>query len=92
MLNASYVWERDWGLLTNSFRTLLLFVMLWLITYLIHYWVNINSSMFSFFVMTILFLAILDTFTSYDAKNSIIRVTVLGFMTMGLVTFFRLVY
>ena len=40
--------------------------------------------------MTILFLAILDTFTSYDAKNSIIRVTVLGFMTMGLVTFFRL--
>ena len=47
--------------------------------------------MFSFFVVTILFLAILDTFTPYDAKNSIIRVVVIGFMTMGLVTFFRLV-
>ena len=78
-------------LLTNSFRTLLLFVMLWLVTYLIHYWVKIKSSMFSFFVVTVLFLAILDTFTPYDAKNSIIRVVIVGFMTMGMVTFFRLV-
>ena len=33
MLNATYVGQRDWFLLTNSFRTLLLFVMLWLVTY-----------------------------------------------------------
>ncbi len=77
ILNVADVWGRDWFLLTNSFRTLLLFTMLWLVTYLIHYWVKIRSSMFSFFVVTILFLAILDTFTPYDAKNSIIRVVVL---------------
>ena len=82
---------RDWFLLTNSFRTLLLFTMLWLVTYVIHYWVKIRSSMFSFFVVTVLFLAILDTFTPYDAKTSIIRVVIVGFMTMGLATFFRLV-
>ena len=91
MLNVSYVWERDWFHLTYSFRTLLLFIMLWLVSYLIHYWVNVNSNLFSFFMMTILFLAVLDTFTPYDAKNSIIRVTVLGFLTMGLVHFYRFV-
>ena len=91
MLNVTYVWGRDWSLLTNSFRTLLLFVMLWLITYLIYYWMKIKSSMFSFFVVTILFLAILDTFTRYDAEMVIIRVVLFGFMTMGMVTLFQLV-
>jgi transglutaminase-like putative cysteine protease len=91
MLNITYVWERDWSLLTNSFRTMLLFVMLWLVAYLIHYWMRIKSSMFPFFVVTILFLAVLDTFTPYDAKMIIIRVVIVGFMTMGLVTLFRLV-
>ena len=91
ILNVAYVGGRDWNLLTNSFRTLLLFMMLWLVTYLIHYWVKIRSSMFSFFIVTILFLAILDTFMPYNAKSSIIRVVVIGFMTMGMVTFFRLI-
>jgi hypothetical protein len=47
--------------------------------------------MFLFFVITVLFLAVLDTFTPYDAGMAMIRVVVLGFATMGMVVIFRLV-
>ena len=89
-MNISRMVEADWMLLTNSFRTLLFFVMIWLISYLIHYWIAVRRNVFLFFLLTIVFLAVLDTFTPYDADGPIIRVVIIGFAVLGLLAFFRL--
>ncbi|WP_051405163.1 transglutaminase TgpA family protein [Bacillus cihuensis] len=89
-LNISRIMEADWMLLTNSFRTWLFFILIWLISYLIHYWVTIRRNIFLFFLLTIVFLALLDTFTPYDADTSIIRVMIIGLVVLGLLAYFRL--
>ncbi|MGE8081316.1 DUF4129 domain-containing transglutaminase family protein [Peribacillus loiseleuriae] len=89
-MNISRMVEADWMLLTNSFRTLLFFVLIWLICYLIHYWVAVRRNLFLFFLLTTVFLAVLDTFTPYDADGPIIRVVIIGFAVLGLLAFFRL--
>lgn len=89
-MNISRMVKADWMLLTNSFRTLLFFVLIWLISHLIHYWVAVRRNLFLFFLLTIVFLAVLDTFTPYDADGSIVRVVIIGFAVLGLLAFFRL--
>ncbi|MFJ8247926.1 transglutaminase domain-containing protein [Peribacillus asahii] len=81
--NIAYVWSGDWVLMTNSFRTLLFFALLWLVTYLIHYWIYMKSNLFFFFSMTVILLAILDTFTLYNASAAIVRVVIAGVMILG---------
>ncbi|USK60215.1 transglutaminase domain-containing protein [Peribacillus asahii] len=82
-VNIAYVWSGDWVLMTNSFRTLLFFALLWLVTYLIHYWIYMKSNLFFFFSMTVILLAILDTFTLYNASAAIVRVVIAGIMILG---------
>ena len=69
---------------TDSFRTTLFFVLIWMIVYLIHYWVTVRMSIFYFFGMTVFFIAALDTFSPYDGKVAIVRVVVIGLLMTGL--------
>ncbi|AXI00077.1 transglutaminase [Sporosarcina sp. PTS2304] len=76
--------------LSNMFRTFLLFVLLWMIAYLIRYWIEVRHSMMMFFVLTVLFVALLDTFSPYDGSASIIRIMIIGLLLVGFVTLLRL--
>ena len=69
---------------TDSARTLIFLVLLWMTIYLIHHWLTVRYSIFLFFFMTIFFLASIDTFTEYDATYPLIRVMCIGFFLVGM--------
>ncbi|MBU8881379.1 transglutaminase domain-containing protein [Bacillus sp. FJAT-29790] len=81
--------ERDWPSLSNLFRSFLFFVLLWIMTYLIQYWLIIRRQIFIFFFMTIIYITVLDTFTPYEADVAIVRTVILGLTIMGMLTFYR---
>nr|AAB62310.1 YebA [Bacillus subtilis] len=75
---------RAWNDMIPSFRTLLFFVLLWLLVYLLHYWVIYQRRILFFFLMTVAYITILDTFTPYDATFAVIRIVLIGFFMLGL--------
>ncbi|WP_281237318.1 DUF4129 domain-containing transglutaminase family protein [Bacillus safensis] len=79
-----------WSDMYPSFRTLLFYILLWLLVYLLHYWVVYQQRIFFFLLMTIVYVTILDTFTPYDATFAIVRIMVFGFCLLGLLYFDRL--
>ena len=68
--------------ISNLFRSLLFFILLWIMSYLIHYWLIQRRKLFLFFVMTILYMTVLDTFTPYDASIAIVRAVIIGFFSI----------
>ncbi|MBT2758110.1 DUF4129 domain-containing protein [Mesobacillus foraminis] len=89
--NFGRIWNAQWTELDDVFRTLLFFTLLWIIAYLIQYWLITRKRIFVFFLMTLIFITVLDTFTPYDAYAAIIRTAMAGFLVMGMLTFYRLV-
>ncbi|WP_251552112.1 transglutaminase TgpA family protein [Neobacillus muris] len=90
--NLGLILSRDWTGLSNQFRTLLLFILLSLMVYLLHYWLLRRQRIFLFFFMTLIYITILDTFTVYDAGAAIVRTAAAGFAVMGILTYFRLMH
>lgn len=88
--NLLSVFAGEWLNLSNLFRSFLFFILIWLITYLIHYWITVKKKIFLFFLSTVMYLSFLDTFTIYDADQAIIRTIIIGFIFLGLLAFFRL--
>ncbi|UAC48600.1 transglutaminaseTgpA domain-containing protein [Bacillus aquiflavi] len=88
--NIQFLFSREWDQLSNPFRSLLFYILLWLITYLIHYWLIKLRSMFLFLLMTITYITVLDIFTPYDAKWAIVRTVSTGFILLGMLAFIRL--
>lgn len=88
--NIGFVLAGEWTELTNVFRTIMFFVLLWLMTYLIHYWLLNRKRIFLFFVVTLIYITVLDTFTPYSAKEAIIRTIITGFAAMGILTLNRI--
>ncbi|MDZ5474407.1 transglutaminase domain-containing protein [Bacillus sp. 31A1R] len=84
------VFTADWSSLSFMFKTLLFFVLLWLMTYLIQYWLINRRQIFIFFFMTLVYITVLDTFTPYEATQAIVRTVVTGFAVMGMLTFYRI--
>ncbi|WP_057768266.1 transglutaminase domain-containing protein [Cytobacillus praedii] len=84
------VFARDWVNLSNLFRSFLFFVLLWLMTYLIQYWLINRMQILIFFFMTLVYITVLDTFTPYEAGLAIVRTVISGFAVLGMLTFFRL--
>ncbi|MEH7096058.1 DUF4129 domain-containing transglutaminase family protein [Neobacillus vireti] len=89
--NIRLLLSRQWYDLSNEFRTLLFFLLLALMVYLINYWLLRRQRIFIFFFMTLVFITVLDTFTAYSAKTAIIRTVVAGFAVMGMLTFYRII-
>ncbi|MCG7345911.1 DUF4129 domain-containing transglutaminase family protein [Sporosarcina sp. ACRSL] len=79
-----------WGDITNPFRTVLFFVLLWMTIYLIRHWIEVRKSILLFYVMTVVFIAVLDTFSSYSADGAIFRIMVSGLLLIGLLTISRI--
>ncbi|WP_100334203.1 DUF4129 domain-containing transglutaminase family protein [Bacillus alkalisoli] len=88
--NFNIMLVNDWSAMSNLFRTLLLFILLWLISYLLIYWILHRKKMFLFVVMTISYVAILDTFTIYDGSMAIVRLMFVGMLIVGFVYMERL--
>lgn len=89
-INLTSVFQSDWSGLTESFRSLLFFVLLSLMTYLISYWLVNRKQIFLFFFMTLLYITVLDTFTPYNADQAIVRTMIAGFVVMSLLTLNRI--
>ena len=66
--NFSLILAGNWVDITNEFRTLLFFILLWLMVYLVNYWLLNRKRIFIFFFMTLIYITVLDTFTLYNAK------------------------
>ncbi|RSD20630.1 transglutaminase TgpA family protein [Mesobacillus subterraneus] len=88
--NSAYIINAEWTGLSNVFRTLLFFVLLWLMAYLIQYWLINRKQIFVFFFMTLIYITVLDTFTPYEADAAIIRTVIAGFAVMGMLSFYRI--
>ena len=88
-LNLGYIVNGNWLLLTDSFRTFLLFILLWSLVNIVHYWVVIRKRFFFLFLLTIIYLADLDTFFSYDASWAIVRTMVSGFFALSFLNIYR---
>ncbi len=82
--NLEALLGRNWSGITDPFRTFLFYILLWMTAYLINYWIRVRKSLLLFFILTVLFVTILDTFSPYDGKVSIIITSLSGFIIMGL--------
>ena len=88
--NLALVFNANWTELTSTFRSLLFFILLWLMAYLIDYWLIKRRRIFIFFLLTIVYITVLDTFTIYRADYAIIRTVIIGFTVMGILSYLRL--
>lgn len=88
--NIFYMLNADWWEMTNSFRSVLFFILLWLLAYLMEYWIVQLKKILLFLLMTITYLAVIDTFTPYDSDKAIVRMVVFGFIILGLLKLDRL--
>lgn len=82
--NIIFLFNGNWDGLTNVFRSLLFFVLLWIVSYLMHYWLIQTRKLFLFFFMTVVYLSVLDTFTMYHADVAIVRTMIIGLILLGL--------
>ena len=88
--NFGLLMSRDFQQFTNAFRTVLFFLLLWLMVYLLQYWLLNKRKIFIFFLMTVVYITVLDTFTTFKGDGAIIRTVVAGFTVMGILTYLRL--
>lgn len=87
--NINALVTQQWYELTPLFRSVLFLLLIWLMSYLLYYWFIIMKRIFTFVVLTIIYIGILDTFTVYDANVAIVRIFVISFVAMGMTNFFK---
>ncbi|MRX74129.1 DUF4129 domain-containing protein [Bacillus lacus] len=88
--NAGMIQQAAWIDMTSSFRTLLFFILLWLLVYLLHYWILHQNRIMFFLILTFVYITVLDTFSPYDASGAIVRTVFIGFFLGGYLYFERL--
>lgn len=88
--NFQVVWDGKLSLIDDVFRTTLLVILLWLITFLLHYWIVSMKKSVLFILLTFVFLGLVDTFTTYDATVGIIRTTVVSLCLLAVLQAIRL--
>ncbi|MFD1206151.1 transglutaminaseTgpA domain-containing protein [Sporosarcina contaminans] len=88
--NVSMIANGDWDNITNPFRTLLFFVLLWMTIYLIRHWVEVRKNILLFYAATVVFIAFLDTFSPYEADGAIFRIMVSGLLLIGFLFIMKL--
>nr|WP_275695679.1 transglutaminaseTgpA domain-containing protein [Fredinandcohnia sp. SECRCQ15] len=88
--NIELLFRANWLEMTSIFRSLLFFILLWLMSYLIHFWMIHQKRILFFLVLTVSYITVLDTFSPYDAKYAIIRTIIIGFLVLGVLQFERI--
>jgi len=82
--NITLIFQANWWDISNVFRSFLFFILLWLMSYLVYYWMIHRKRIFVFFVITIIYITILDTFSPYIANGAIVRTLLFGFFMLGI--------
>ncbi|MTT31598.1 hypothetical protein GMB86_06160 [Terrilactibacillus sp. BCM23-1] len=84
-LNQNFIFliNRNYAGFTDLFRIFVFFILLWLITYLMHHWLIQARRFLLFLFITLVYLGILDTFTDYQATGAIVVVIVAGLLLMS---------
>lgn len=90
IFNITQLITLDLTQMTDPFRTILFFVLLWMTVYLIGYWIRMRATIFVFFILTVIIIGILDTFTPYDGSAAIVRVFVIGLGVSAFLFLFKL--
>lgn len=72
--------QGNWLDVSNAFRSMLFFLLIWMLVYLIHHWLTVKMNVFFFLLLTIIFITTLDTFTVYDGSRAIVIVLILGLL------------
>ncbi len=88
-INFSFMIHGNWEGMTDLFRSFLFFVLLWIVSYLMHYWLIQARRLFLFFFVTIIYLTVLDSFTMYHADGAIVRTMIIGLVLIGLLRLIR---
>src|SRR5690625_6257423 len=89
-LNFKIIGAGNYEGTTDLFRSVLFFLLIWLISYLIHYWFVEVKRIFVFVILTFIYIMILDTFTHYDAVLPIIRTFIISFLALGVTNFVKI--
>ncbi|WP_078430894.1 transglutaminase TgpA family protein [Alkalihalobacterium alkalinitrilicum] len=87
--NLSMMFSGNWTGLTDMFRSLLFFILLAVMSYLLYFWTVYAKRILFFLLFTIIYITVIDTFTPYDASYSIVRIFMVGFLLLGLMTLYR---
>lgn len=77
----------DWQDLSADVRTFFFFILIWLIALSLHQNILVRGRVLFFVVMTIGYLAVLDTFTPYDARLAVLRAVTGGFLLLAMVRY-----
>lgn len=88
--NVEVLLAGDWILVSDPLRTSLFFILIWMLIYLIQYWVTVRLTIYYFLVLTVFFIATLDTFTEYDGTMAIIKVMIIGLIMTSMLFIKRL--
>ncbi|WP_078551350.1 transglutaminase TgpA family protein [Bacillus alkalicellulosilyticus] len=87
--NIALMFTGQFSALTDLFRSLIFFMLLAVLAYLVYYWTIQLKRVILFFTFTIVYITVIDTFTLYNANFAIIRAFFVGFLLLGLVTMYR---
>lgn len=72
-----------WMEMTNVFRSFLFFLLLWMMVYLVRYWLFVRKKIWLFYALTVLYIAVLDTFTAFYGNGAIVRLVTIGFFLIS---------
>ncbi|MEO4055477.1 transglutaminaseTgpA domain-containing protein [Solibacillus sp. CAU 1738] len=89
--NITQIVNGNFTAVSDPFRTMLFFVLIWMLIYLIHHWITVRMTIYYFLVLTIFFIATLDTFSDYDGSAAIVKVMLLGLIMTALLFMKRLI-
>lgn len=89
--NLTLFSDQNWNEMTSLSRSLLFFILLWLVSYLMHYWLIQTRRIFLFFLITVIYISILDTFTVYDGQLAIIRTVFIGLLLIGILRMMKII-
>ncbi|MBP1970446.1 transglutaminase-like putative cysteine protease [Virgibacillus natechei] len=87
--NLELLITQQWYNLTPLFRSFLFLVLIWMMSYLLHYWFVVMKRILLFVLLTFIYLAILDTFTIYNADIAIVRTFIISFIALGVANFMK---
>ncbi|RKQ34590.1 transglutaminase TgpA family protein [Oceanobacillus halophilus] len=82
--NMKALFSQEFYYLTPLFRSFLFLILIWLMSYLLHYWFVQMKRIFLFVLLTFIYLTVLDTFTAYDAGISVVRAFVISLIALAI--------
>ncbi|TFJ92651.1 transglutaminase TgpA family protein [Lentibacillus salicampi] len=87
--NLNALVAQQWYELTPLFRSVLFLLLIWMLSYLLHYWFIVRTRVLVFILLTFVYISLLDTFTVYEADGAIIRTFVVSFVALGMSNLFK---